>query len=141
LAHKKSIRGSLNEGKRLVFLILGIGFVAIGILGLLLPLLPGTIFLILAAACFARSSPRAYNWLTTNKFFGTELHAFLEKRQMKTKAKIQAITILGIGITASIIFSDIPLWGGMLVLTIGLGVTSYLIGLKPQPKQSTNHSY
>ena len=67
----------------------------------------------------------------TNRFFGVELEAFLEKRQMRTKAKIQAITVLGIGITLSIIFSDIPLWAGMLVLTIGLGVTSYLIGLKP----------
>ena len=141
MAYKESIRENLRLGKRLVFLILGSGFVAIGILGLILPLLPGTIFLILAAACFARSSPRAYNWLTTNKFFGTELYAFLEKRQMKTKAKIQAITILGIGITVSIIFSNIPLWGEMLVLTIGLGVTSYLIGIKSPPKQPTSHLY
>jgi len=137
----KSVKKNLRDGRRLTFFVLGIGFTTIGILGLILPLLPGTIFLILAAACFTRSSPRAHKWLVTNRFFGVELEAFLEKRQMRTKAKIQAIAVLGIGITISIIFSDIPLWGGMLVLTIGLGVTSYLIGLNPQTKPPTNHSY
>ncbi len=137
----KSVKKKFRDGKRLTFFVLGIGFTAIGILGLILPLLPGTIFLILAAACFTRSSPRAHKWLVTNRFFGVELEAFLEKRQMRTKAKIQAITILGIGITLSIIFSDIPLWAGMLVLTIGLGVTSYLIGLNPPIKPPTNRSY
>ena len=137
----ESVTKNLQNGKRLTFFVLGIGFTTIGILGLVLPLLPGTIFLILAAACFTRSSPRAHKWLVKNRFFGAELEAFLEKRQMRTRAKIQAITVLGIGISLSIIFSDIPLWGGMLVLAIGLGVASYLIGLKPHTKPPTNHSY
>ena len=55
---------------RPILIILGTIFLAIGIIGILIPLLPTTPFLLLAAACYARGSNRFYNWLLCNKFFG-----------------------------------------------------------------------
>jgi uncharacterized membrane protein YbaN (DUF454 family) len=53
--------------------------VGLGVLGIFLPLLPTTVFLLGAAACFGKSSPGAYNWLTTNRLFGRYLREYREE--------------------------------------------------------------
>ncbi|WP_412774629.1 YbaN family protein [Nitrobacter sp.] len=82
---------------RYVFLVLGIGFVALGFIGAFLPVLPTTPFLILAAACFARSSPRLENWLLRHPRFGPLLRGWRERGAIPVKAKLMALggTALG----------------------------------------------
>ena len=68
-----------RPGNRLIrasWLALGLFFVGLGIIGAILPLMPTTIFLILAAGCFARSSPRLEKWLLDHKVFGPTLRAW-----------------------------------------------------------------
>lgn len=72
------------------WLALGLGFVAFGIIGAILPLMPTTIFLILAAACFARSSPRLEHWLLEHARFGPALRAWRAERAIPRRAKAAA---------------------------------------------------
>lgn len=72
---------------RAAFLLLGHAMVALGFVGAFLPLLPTTPFLILAAGCYARSSPRLERWLLTHPRFGPLLTAWRERGAIPFRAK------------------------------------------------------
>ena len=75
---------------RAIYLLLGLGFTALGVVGAFLPLLPTTVFLILAAACFAKSSPRMEAWILDHKDFGPLVRAWRENGAIPRKAKVLA---------------------------------------------------
>ncbi len=77
---------------RLLYLILGFSCVGLAALGVFLPVLPTTPFLLVAAACFAKSSTRCYNWLMQNKVFGPLLQQWQQHRCIPLKAKRIAVT-------------------------------------------------
>jgi uncharacterized membrane protein YbaN (DUF454 family) len=81
---------------RLLWIVLGSTFVAIGTIGIFVPGLPTTVFMILAAACYIRSSEKLYNWLIQNKTFGKYIKDFREGKGMPKKAKIIAQTTMTI---------------------------------------------
>lgn len=83
--------------QRLLFLILGVVFVGLGVLGAFLPLLPTTVFLILAAGCFARSSPRLEAWLLSHARFGPTLRAWRESGAISARGKILASLGMALG--------------------------------------------
>jgi uncharacterized membrane protein YbaN (DUF454 family) len=82
---------------RRVYLVLGFGFVALGFIGAFLPVLPTTPFLILAAACFARSSPRLENWLLNHPRFGPMLVAWRKHGAIPWKGKLAALAGASLG--------------------------------------------
>ena len=86
---------------RALWIGLGTLFVAIGALGVVLPLLPHTIFFLLAAACYARGSERAHTWLMTNRFFGRYLRNYSEHRGATPGTKAVTIAMLWIGLALS----------------------------------------
>ncbi len=79
------------------YLVLGIGFVVLGFIGAFLPVLPTTPFMILAAACFARSSPRLENWLLQHRRFGPLLRNWRERGAIPLKAKLMALGGMALG--------------------------------------------
>lgn len=86
-----------------VFWVSGGGLsVALGLLGIVLPLLPTTPFLLLAAFCFARSSPRLHDWLLTHRRFGPVIHNWTEHRAIPRRAKGMAILAMGGALAISV---------------------------------------
>ncbi len=80
---------------RAVLFVLGIIFLGIGVAGLLLPLLPGVVFLILSAACFSRSSARFEAWLLRNPYLGPPVIAWRTTGAIPTRAKWIACLAMG----------------------------------------------
>lgn len=118
------------------FLSLGFILVGIGILGIFLPLLPTTIFLILASACFVKSSPRAHQWLKNHKWLGGYLKNYQEKSGLSIKSKIFTITMLWASILFSVFVLTEAFYIRLLLLLIAVGVTIHLISIKTSTERS-----
>jgi len=114
---------------RVLFLSLGSLCVGLATIGLVLPLLPTTPFLLLAAACYARSSKRFYDWLLANRVFGPTIRQWQENRSVALRTKIVAISLLVITLGSSIVFF-VPLWPvKILLLAVGVWVVQFLVRL------------
>ena len=119
-----------NPVKRTALTLAGHFFVGMGIIGALLPVMPTTIFLILAAGCYAKSSPRFHTALINNRIVGKHLVNYLEKRRTPVKVKITTISFLWFGIVASIVFTDMKTWVIFVLLIIAIGVTWHIVSLR-----------
>jgi uncharacterized membrane protein YbaN (DUF454 family) len=121
---------------RLTLIVCGTICTALGVIGIFVPLLPTTPFLLLAAACYARSSERFYNWLMNNRIFGRYVRDYLEKRGISLKVKIVTLVLLWATIILSAIFATDALWLRILLVSIAVGVTIHILWirtLKDQP--------
>jgi uncharacterized protein len=119
-----------NPLVRMALLGAGSLFVGLGVLGIFLPLLPTTPFLLLAAFCYGKSSPAAYRWLTTNRYFGKYLRNYQEHRGATVGTKVTSIATiwLGIGFTGFVL--QPPIWLLAMLLAIAIGVSTHLIRLR-----------
>ena len=112
---------------RILLIILGSVFVAIGAIGILVPGLPTTPFMILAAACYIRSSNKLYNWLIKNKLFGKHIKNIREGKGIPIRVKIFAQVMMTTFIFLAIIpFSPISVPNLFIKIIIFLaGLTSF----------------
>ena len=117
---------------RYTYLVSGFLLVVIGIIGIFLPLLPTTIFLILASACFVKSSPKANEWLKKNKFLGPYLKNYQDKTGLTIKSKILTIIFLWLSIGISAFYLTNEFYIRMLLLAIGAGVSIHIMFIKTQ---------
>ena len=108
---------------------IGIVSVGLGVLGIFVPLLPTTPFLLLAAACFVRSSPRLYAWLIHHPWFGRYILYYREYRAIPLRIKVVALALLW-GVIGYAAWRVVTAWwirAGLGV--IALGVTLHLMHL------------
>ena len=124
---KRKIMSKLIRG---ILIIAGTFFLGFGIIGIFLPLLPTTPFLLLAAACYARSSKRFYNWLLNNKWFGNYIKNYRERKAVLLKIKVLSISFLWIAIGYSVIFVVNILLGKIILILIATGVTIHILSIK-----------
>lgn len=110
----------------------------LGIIGIALPILPTTPFLLLAAACYARSSQRFYNWLINNRILGSYIRNYLEGKGMPIKVKIFTISLLWITILISAFFFIQILWVRIVLIIIAIAVTIHIILIRPKNKEKNN---
>ncbi|NKB32285.1 MAG: DUF454 family protein [Pseudomonadales bacterium] len=109
-----------------VFLVLGgIVSLALGVLGVFLPLLPTVPLVLLAAFCFARSSDRLHNWMLTHKHFGAIIRNFESGQGIPRRVKVRAIVIIWISMGISCWIVNQMLLCAML-FAIGAAVSTYL---------------
>jgi len=80
--------------KKLLFVILGSLFLTLGAFGTVLPLLPTTPFILLAAICFGKSSERLHTWFLSTRFYRKNLESFAQKRGMTIKTKLTLLTAI-----------------------------------------------
>ena len=112
-----------------ILIVTGSLCVALGVLGMVLPLLPTTVFLLAAAWCFSKSSTRFHTWLLENRILGRYIRAYQEGTGMTPRDKAIALVTLWLGIgTTAIFFVDV-LWVRLLLLAIAVGVTVHLVRL------------
>lgn len=116
--------------RRYFYFYSGILLVIIGAVGIFLPILPTTIFLILASACFIKSSPKAHQWLKNHKLFGQYIRTYEENSGLTIKSKIFNILFLWIMISISIIFFTSKISTKIVLLVIAIGVTIHLLLIK-----------
>ncbi len=112
--------------KKSLYNIAGTVALLLGIVGIFLPLLPTTPFLLLASACYMRGSGRMHRWLTTQRHLGPYLRNYEQGRGIPLRAKIAAMAMMWTSLSVSIIF--VPLmWVRLLLAAIGIGVSIYLL--------------
>ena len=112
----------------------GTFFVGLGIVGIFLPLLPTTPFLLLAAACYARGSRRCYSWLLNNRWFGSYIKNYRENKGVPLKIKVLSISFLWATIGYSTFFVvDIFLIRICLIL-IAIAVSAHIISIRTLKK-------
>lgn len=109
----------------------GIGWlsVVLGVIGIFLPVLPTTPFLLLAAACFARSSPRFYDWLVNHRHLGPWIRDYLDGSGIPLKGKVYAIGLMWLSIGLSCYLVPLP-WARGFMLTSAVLVTIYILRQK-----------
>jgi hypothetical protein len=116
--------------RRTLLLIAGFISLALGTLGIFLPILPTTPFVLLSAACFIRSSRRFYIRLIANPLFGPLVENYLTYRAVPLRTKMTAILMLWVLILISLVLFAEVLWLRILLICIALGVTTHLVLLK-----------
>jgi hypothetical protein len=102
------------------------------VVGIFVPLLPTVPLLLLATACFARSSPRCYNWLLDHPRLGPLVAGYLDGTGIPLRAKIKAIAMVWLSVSLSLYFAAPPRWVQLVILCVAGGVTLYLLWL-PTP--------
>lgn len=116
----------LVRNRPLRWVLIGVGCLslALGLLGIPLPMLPTTPFLLLAAACFARSSPRLLRWLLTNRLFGRYLRNYCEKKGVPARVKTVTLALLWItiGLSAALAAGRWDVRIGLLAIAAGVTV-------------------
>ncbi|HEU4521061.1 MAG TPA: YbaN family protein [Thermoanaerobaculia bacterium] len=103
----------------MMWTIAGTIFLAIGIAGVILPMLPGTIFLFIASACFLRGSERLHGWLHQHPVYGRQLRILTGEEAMPVASKVFAISAMWIAVTLSVAMTTIlPLQIVLVVLAV-----------------------
>jgi uncharacterized protein len=110
--------------------IVGTFSLVLGAIGIFLPILPTTPFLLLSAACYMRSSERMHKWLLNNRWFGNYIRNYQEGKGIPLKTKILAMTVLWVAILYSAFIAlDEILIAQIALLIIALGVSVHLVRL------------
>ena len=105
-SQKDNTTSKLNKNKlvRLLFVFIGSIFVGLAVIGIFLPGLPTTPFLILAAYFYIRSSNKLYNWLINNKILGVYIRGYLSGKGMPLRAKIISLILMWVFGTFAVLF-------------------------------------
>lgn len=116
--------------RKAILIFLGTVCVGLGVMGIFLPLMPTTVFLLMAAYCYSHSSERFHNWLMTNKLFGKYLSDYKSGKGISMQQKVTTTMILWASIGFSIWIMSAGFWITLLLIAIAIGVTAHLVLLK-----------
>lgn len=123
------------RARRWLLVAAGAVCVALGVVGAFVPVLPTTPFLLLAAACWVRSSERLHRWLFTNRLFGEYLRRYRDGEGLPLGSKIATLALLWISLGASALLAVPPRlwWVRALLAAVGIGVTIHVLRIRTRP--------
>jgi uncharacterized membrane protein YbaN (DUF454 family) len=118
-----------NNFKKYIFIILGSLFLTLGIIGIFLPVLPTTPFLLLTSFFYLKSSKKLHNWLINHKVFGEYIYNYITYKGVKKKDKIKSLVLLYLTLSISFYFVDI-IHVRIFLILVAIGVTIHILKLK-----------
>ncbi|MBN2026200.1 MAG: YbaN family protein [Actinobacteria bacterium] len=115
--------------KKYLLILAGSISLVLGILGIVIPVLPTTPFLLLTSFCYLRSSKRLYDWMLNNRVFGPYIYNYLTCRAIKRSVKVVTLIILWLTLAVSIVLvSNVYL--RIFLVAVGVGVSIHVLSLK-----------
>jgi uncharacterized protein len=126
----------LDHAARWMLISAGMICVGLGALGILLPGLPTTPFLLLAAYCFARSSEHFHSWLLNHRWFGSYVRNFEEGRGMTRPAKASTLLVLWLSFGVTIVVFVPVVWGQVSMFLLAVAVSAYILRLPTPPPEA-----
>ena len=119
--------------RRCLLVVSGVALVAIAMVGVVVPLLPTTPFLLLAAACFVRSSDRWYRWLIQHRFLGPYIRNYREYRGITRRAKVVTLLMLWAAVGFSAFTAIRSAVAAAALLAVAAAVSIYILRLNTVP--------
>lgn len=123
-SERRTVTGSVRKG---IYFIIGSLSLVAGALGVFLPVVPTTPFVLLSAWCFFRSSDKIYRWVVSNETFGPTIENYQEGKGITKKTKIRAIVMMWLTITLSVYFyiSSLHLIAFLYIIAISVSIYLY----------------
>ncbi len=118
-----------------ICILLGSISLVLGVIGIFVPLLPTTPFLLLTAALYFRGSPRLYDWLLSRRRLGPYIRNFREEKAIPLRAKLVSVSLVWGTILYCIICLTPVFWLQLLLLVIALGVSVHILSYKTLKKE------
>lgn len=120
----------MNNMIKALLIVIGTMSIALGVIGIVIPLLPTTPLLLLGAACYIRSSEKMYKLLLKNKWLGGYIEDFQEKKGITLKNKIISIAALWLSMGISLFFAITSLWISALLVVIAVSVSALILSFR-----------
>lgn len=115
---------------KIIYNVLGIISLLIGAIGIILPILPTTPFILLSAACFCKGSNKLHDWLLQSRVFGPIIKDYEEKKGIEKKTKIKAISIMWFAVIITILFFLNTIFHIVMVISVALIGTLVMLRIK-----------
>jgi hypothetical protein len=127
-----------KSAKRYLLIAAGTISTGLGIIGMFVPILPTTPLLLIASACYMRSSDRFYKCLLNNRILGTYIRNYIEGRGIPVKTKIFTILLLWVTIGITVVFGVQSLVIRIVLICIAIGVTFHIGRIKKRRTEDDN---
>ena len=128
----------LGKIKRCFFIAVGTVFLVVGAVGIFLPILPTTPFLLLSAACYYKGSERMHRWMLNNRWFGNYIRNYKEGKGISLRSKAFTISLLWMVIGYSAFFIVNVIIVQILLFIIATGVSIHIITIPTFKRESLN---
>ena len=125
--------------KRSLFVTLGTLFLVVGVIGIVVPILPTTPFLLLAAFFYERGSEKFHNWLLTNKILGAYIGSYSDDKGIPLKVKLFTIVLLWTVIASTVIFVVDELVFNIILVSVAIGISIHVAFIKGHKKNKDKH--
>lgn len=135
----KAVHGAILI--KYLLIVSGCIFLFLGIIGIFVPLLPTTPFLLLAASCFFKSSEKLYRWLTGHKVLGRPIIYYRQFNAISLRTKVFSITLLWITIGYSVFYFSFSPVLRVLLAVIAIGVTIHILKLRTLTKEMMENTH